>query len=181
MFPAVFIDRDGVICEEKSYITSVDQLNIYGFAVDALKLLREASWKTIMVTNQSAVARGLMSECELKVINDRLMEVLAIDKIYYCPHYPPKGEAILPYNINCNCRKPEPGMILRASIENNINLNKSFMVGDRASDILAGKNAGLKTVMVKTGYGSKGLEFEVRPDFIFSNIKEFVEYLLGYK
>lgn len=177
-FPAVFLDRDGVICKEKSYVTSPQQLEIYPFAASAVKMLRDAGWKVIVVTNQSAVAHGMLKESELQLIHQKLTEILPVDRIYYCPHYPPEDEDVLPYRIRCSCRKPEPGMLLKAASEEQIDLNRSYMVGDRAIDILAGKKAGAATVLVRTGYGEKGLEQDVRPDFIFSDLKEFVEYIV---
>jgi D,D-heptose 1,7-bisphosphate phosphatase len=177
LFPAIFIDRDGVICKEKSYITSIEQIEIYSFAQEAVRKLRDAGFKTIIVTNQSAVARGMMSEERLKEINEYLQKMVPVDGLYYCPHYPPEAEEIMPYRINCSCRKPKAGMIYTARDEHNIDLSKSFIVGDRASDILAGKNASVKTVLVRTGYGSKP-DTGINPDYIFNDLMEFTEFVV---
>lgn len=181
LFPAVFLDRDGVVCKEKSYITSVDQLEIYPFVEYAVKSIREAGFKIIIVTNQSAVARGMLKEEELLSIHRFLMEVIPVDALYYCPHYPPKGEEESPYHINCGCRKPKPGMIYTASDEHKIDLEKSYIVGDRASDIIAGQNAGVTTVLVQTGYGTGKLEQDVQPDYVFKDLEEFTNFLIGAK
>lgn len=176
--PAVFLDRDGVLNEEMSYITSPEQLKIYSFAVEAVQRLKKGGWKCIVVSNQSAVAKGMISEDTLQLINQKVFEELSVDGIYYCPHYPPENKAVLPYRVHCTCRKPAPGLILRAAEEHNIDLEQSFMIGDRATDILAGQNAGLKTVLVCTGYGPQRLEQEVEPDYIFSNILEAADFII---
>ncbi|OPZ87556.1 MAG: D-glycero-beta-D-manno-heptose-1,7-bisphosphate 7-phosphatase [Firmicutes bacterium ADurb.Bin419] len=177
LFPAIFIDRDGVICKEKSYITSWEQMEIYPFAKEAVRRLRDAGFKTIIVTNQSAVGRGMMREETLKQINEYLQQIIPIDGLYYCPHYPPEKEEILPYRINCSCRKPKAGMIYTARDEHKIDLSKSYIVGDRSSDILAGKNASVKTVLVRTGYGITP-ETDINPDYVFNDLMEFTEFIL---
>ncbi|MEA1961530.1 MAG: HAD family hydrolase [Bacillota bacterium] len=175
---AIFLDRDGVVSLEKGYISSLEELEIYPFARQAVIKLKEAGWKVFIITNQSGVARGILTEKELNFIHQRLLEEIPVDKIYYCPHHP-DGKAGSPYSIQCHCRKPEPGMIFRAARENHIDLSRSYLLGDRASDILAGKRSGLTTVLVRTGYGVRGLEQEVEPDYIFADLGEFVEYLMG--
>ncbi len=177
LFPAIFIDRDGVICKEKSYITSLEQMEIYPFAQEAVRRLRDAGFKTIIVTNQSAVGRGMMSEETLKQINEYLQKIIPVDGLYYCPHYPPETEEIKPYRINCSCRKPKAGMIYTARDEHKIDLSKSYIVGDRSSDILAGKNASVKTVLVRTGYGSMTAT-DINPDYIFNDLMEFIEFII---
>jgi len=173
---AVFLDRDGVVSLEKGYISSPDQLELYPFAREAITKLREAGWKIYIITNQSGIARGILTEEDLNLIHQRLLKVIPIDKIYYCPHYPAIKEKP-PYYIHCDCRKPEAGMIFRAARENHIDLSQSYMVGDRASDILAGKKAGLTTVLVRTGYGSTEFEYPVEPDYIFTDLGKFAKFL----
>ncbi|MGE5390780.1 MAG: D-glycero-alpha-D-manno-heptose-1,7-bisphosphate 7-phosphatase [Deltaproteobacteria bacterium] len=175
---AIFLDRDGVLSLEKGYITSVDQLELYPFSEQAVLKLKAAGWKTIVVTNQACVARGLMTESDLQIIHNQLSEFLQVDNIYYCPHHP-QGEADNPYAIRCNCRKPEAGLILKAARENHIDIDQSYMIGDRATDVIAGKKAGLTTVLVRTGYGSSPLEQPVEPDLIFNDLGEFVDFLVG--
>lgn len=175
---AIFLDRDGVVSHEKGYITNVEQLELYTFSREAVLKLKAAGWKTVVVTNQAGIARGLMSEKDLQVIHNRLLELLPIDDIYYCPHYP-EGEANNPYSIKCDCRKPEAGLILKAARENHIDIAQSYIIGDRATDILAGQKAGLTTVLVRTGYGASPLEQPVEPNLIFNDLSEFVEFLVG--
>ena len=175
---AVFLDRDGVVNLEKGYISSPEQLELYPFTREAITKLKEANWKIYIISNQAGVARGIMTEEDLALIHRRLLELIPIDNIYYCPHHP-DGKAGLPYSIHCDCRKPEAGMILRAARENHIDLSRSYLVGDRASDILAGKKVGLTTVLVLTGYGAAELEQPVQPDYIFTNLGELADYLVS--
>jgi histidinol-phosphate phosphatase family protein len=150
MNPAVFIDRDGTIIKEKSYISDPEQVEILPNSVSALKLLTENGFKLFVVTNQSGVGRGFFSLEELHAVHDRLSSLLeaagtAVNKIYFCPHRPDEG---------CECRKPKPGMVMRAKNEFDIDLTRSYMIGDRSEDIELGAAAGLKAVLVLTGYGS---------------------------
>lgn len=175
---AVFLDRDGVINKEKGYITDFKQLEIFPYAKKAIQIIKKLGFLTIVVTNQSAVARGLVTEAHLKKMNDYLQENLSLDAVYYCPHLPP-GNSIedKSYIQNCNCRKPSVGMVRTAVDELAINLEKSYMVGDRASDIIMGQTIGLKTVLLNSGYGLKNLEQAVYPDYIFETLFEFTEFL----
>ena len=176
-YPAVFLDRDGVVNKEVGYITSIEQIEIYDFAREAIDMFHDAGWKVIIVTNQSAIAKGMLTEIKLNEIHKYFMDCLNVDDIFYCPHYPPEDEEILPYNIYCNCRKPAPGMIIEAAKKHNIDLKKSYSVGERESDILAGKRAGVSTVLVKTGYGSEWNDTKVNPDYVFENLKEFALFI----
>ena len=178
-FSAVFLDRDGVVNKEIGYITSIEQIEIYDFAREAINIFHDAGWKVIIVTNQSAVARGMLTEAKLREIHKYFIDCLKVDDIFYCPHYPPENEEVYPYNIYCNCRKPSSEMIIEAAEKYNIDLKKSYMVGDKVSDILTGKNAGVSTVLVKTGYGSNWIETEIRPDYVFENLKEFALFLFN--
>lgn len=176
---AIFLDRDGVINKEKSYITDLAELEIYPFIMEAMDIFKELNYLTVVVTNQSAVARGMLSEEKLKEINTFLQESLKLDAVYYCPHLPPSdGFEVPPYNIECDCRKPKSGMILKAIDEFNINVEKSFFIGDRATDIILGQNVKLKTILVNSGYGVKRLEYPVSPDYIFENLLSFAKFLL---
>ena len=174
MKPAIFLDRDGVLCEEKGYITSLDQMNIFPYAAECVERIHEKGFLAICITNQSAIARGMMSEEELAVIHQYVMEETGVDAIYYCPHH---SEGIGQYRCVCDCRKPGIELINRAAKEYGIDLPRSYMVGDRASDILCGKKAGIKTVMLESGYGMRRLENPIEPDCICDDLCEFV-YLL---
>lgn len=173
---AVFLDRDGVVSQEKGHICSPEQLEIFPFARRAVARLKAAGWKIYIITNQSGIARGLFTEKDLERIHIRLLEEIAVDKIYYCPHHP-DGAANLPYSIDCDCRKPQAGLIFRAAHENRIDLSRSYLLGDRASDIQAGKIAGLTTVLVRSGYGIREGDQAIKPDYIFADLGEFAEFL----
>lgn len=170
--PAIFLDRDGVLCREKGYITEKEELDIFPETRDCIELLHQKGFLAICITNQSAVARGILSEQKLQEMNEYLIRETGLDAVYYCPHHP---NGIGKYCVSCNCRKPDTGMILCAMKDFEIKKESSYMVGDRASDILCGQKAGVKTVLLESGYGSLCLESPVSPDFVYDNLKTFVE------
>jgi D-glycero-D-manno-heptose 1,7-bisphosphate phosphatase len=151
MFPAIFLDRDGVIIENRpNYVRSWADVEIYPQALTALAVLRKTSYKIIIVTNQSAVGRGIISLATAQGINERLVQVIEaengrVDAVYLCPHAPHEG---------CACRKPQPGMLLQAAQEHNIDLGHSIMIGDALTDLEAGLAAGVtQTILLRTGRG----------------------------
>jgi D-glycero-D-manno-heptose 1,7-bisphosphate phosphatase len=155
---AVFLDRDGVIVEEVGYLATPEELKIIPGAVGAITELNRAGVPVVVVTNQAGVARGYFPESRVREIHADMDELLAaggavIDAYYYCPHHPTEGER--PYRQECACRKPKPGMLLRAGGELQLDLARSFMVGDKLSDLEAGAAAGCRTVLVRTGYGAR--------------------------
>jgi D-glycero-D-manno-heptose 1,7-bisphosphate phosphatase len=156
--PAVFLDRDGTIVEDVDYLTDPDQLRLIPGAAAAIHLLNKRGLAVIVVTNQSAVARGMLTEDGLAGIHRRLSEMLAaegahVDGIYYCPHLP-DGDSP-PYNRICDCRKPAPGMLLQAARELHLDLDASAMIGDSRRDLEAGAAAGCGTlILVRTGHGA---------------------------
>lgn len=152
----IFFDRDGTINTEVDFLRSPDELELIPKAAQAIREANSLGLKVFVITNQSGVARGLLTEADLAGVHHRLRVLLEshgarIDAIYYCPHHPEFGKP--PYNIPCDCRKPDIGMLTRAASEFNIALRKSFLVGDRAADMSAGKKAGCTTILVLTGYG----------------------------
>ena len=179
---AVFLDRDGVLNEEMDQLTQVEDLHVYDFAAEAVKKINETDFMAIVVSNQPMVAKGLMSEKDVQEVHKKLETEIGkkgakIDAFYYCPHHPEKGfEGERPeLKIECECRKPEPGLLFQAQKDFNLNLSKSYMVGDQTADILAGKNAGCKTILVETGYGGKDEKYKIEPDFKARNVLEAVE------
>ena len=160
---AVFIDRDGVICFDKDLMYKKEDLELVSRAGEAIKLLNDSGYLTIVITNQPVVARGLCTITELEDMNRHLEKILQqhgakLDKIYCCQHHPnPKGKigengVNKEYAVDCKCRKPKPGMILQAQKDFNIlNLSECYMIGDSISDIKAGHDAGCKTILIKTG------------------------------
>lgn len=173
--PAVFLDRDGVLTEERSYITSINNLHIFPYAAACVRQIHEKGYYAVVITNQSGVARGLLTEDALQEMNAYLMEQTGVDGVFYCPHHP-EGK-IGYYAQTCRCRKPETGLFEQACAAFAIDMQNSYMVGDRASDILAGQRAGLKTVLLESGYGTKGLEREVSPDYVLEDLRDIMGIL----
>jgi len=153
---AVFLDRDGVINEERGYVHSPAEFSLLPRVVDSIGLLRSTGFKVVVVTNQAGVARGLFGLSEVDILHRHFQNSLAaegekVDAIYFCPHHP-RG-TVPEYTVHCNCRKPMPGLLLRAARELNLDLTSSYLVGDKLVDIQAGIQAGVKrTFLVKTGH-----------------------------
>lgn len=143
MFKAVFLDRDGVINEEKKdYVKQVNELKIFSDVPSSVKKLKDAGFIVVVITNQSAINRGLTNHQEVKKIHSNIQEYLkqygtTIDAFYYCPHRPDE---------NCNCRKPKPGLLKKAVLEMKIDPNSSWMIGDSDSDVLAAEKIGCKAI-----------------------------------
>lgn len=182
---AVFLDRDGVIVKEVDNLSRVGDLKIYAFSANAIKKINNSNYLTIITTNQPMIAKGFMTENDLDEIHKKLETELGqkgvkIDAIYHCPHHPEKGFAgeIPGLKIKCACRKPAIGLFKKAEKEFNVDLKESYVIGDKTSDILAGKRAGCKTILVKTGYGGKDGAFSVKPDFSAKNLAEAIEVIL---
>jgi len=172
---AVFFDRDGTINIDKEYLYKIEDFEFETGVTDTLKYLYRKGFKLIIISNQSGVARGYFTVSDVEKLHDHIKKRAAdfgfeITAIYYCPHYA-KG-IIKEYSIECGCRKPGTGLIEKAIKDHNIDVKKSFMIGDKESDILAGKNAGLKTVLVGTGYGKETLKTCRDYDYYFENISE---------
>jgi D-glycero-D-manno-heptose 1,7-bisphosphate phosphatase len=155
MFPAIFLDRDGVLIENQpEYVRDWSQADIFPEAILALANSNIKGYKVVIVTNQSAVGRGIISIETAQGINDRLVNVIRekkgrVDGVYLCPHGP---------HDDCDCRKPKPGLLLQAADELSLDLNRSWMIGGAWSDVQAGQTAGVRgTIMVKTGRGAKQL------------------------
>jgi D-glycero-D-manno-heptose 1,7-bisphosphate phosphatase len=151
LFPCLFLDRDGTINVEKEYISDPDDFVLIPGTAQAIAYTHHFGMKVVVVSNQSGVARGYLTENDVIRVNRRLDELLKaagtyVDSIYYCPHYPEN-------NTKCTCRKPGTGMFERAALEHFIDLKRSIMVGDRKSDMEAGRNIGAATMLVLTGYG----------------------------
>lgn len=163
MRQAVFIDRDGTISEEVGYINHPSRFRVFPYSGTAVRLLNDAGWLAILVTNQAGVARGYFSEEMIQTVHDQLALELQkdgarLDAIYYCAHHPSLGEP--PYRCDCNCRKPKPGLIVRAAQELEIDLDRSWMIGDRYGDIELAYNAGVKPAFVLSGYGRGEWEYQ---------------------
>ncbi len=185
MRPAVFIDRDGTLIEERGYLDRLDLLYVFPWTADAIRLLNRAGFAVVVITNQSAIGRGIIDEAFLREVHDELDRRLAaggarIDAYYFCPHHP--AAEIERYRQVCRCRKPGPGMIEQACGDLELDPARSVMVGDRWLDVLAGKAAGTRTVLVRTGHG--GHEADHPPggaaaaDAILNNLMEATGWIL---
>lgn len=165
---AIFLDRDGTINDEVGYLDSVDKLRIIPAAFEAVRLINESGMKAVVITNQAGIAKGLFTEAFVRKINGQMQSELLtrgalIDRFYFCPHHPTEG--IDPYRKICDCRKPEPGLLHQAAADLDIDLARSYFIGDRYRDIETAHRAGAKGVLVMTGYGQDLLK-EAGPDKI---------------
>lgn len=160
---AIFLDRDGTINKYVGFLRNIDDFELIDGVAEAIRKINESGYLAVVVTNQPVVARGEVSFEELEEIHNKMETLLGkegayLDAIYYCPHHPHKGyEGERPeLKIDCDCRKPKPGMLLKAAVDFNIDLSRSWMVGDGENDIQAGINAGCKTVLLSNGNESYG-------------------------
>lgn len=182
---AVFLDRDGTMIEEVGYLDSLDRLQFYPFAVDAVRLLNRGGFAVVVVTNQSGVARGLFDEAFVGQTHRHIAGVMQaggarIDGFYYCPHH--KDAVVDAYRVACDCRKPGSGLLRRAASDLHLDLERSFVVGDRAHDVEAGVNAGARGVLVRTGYGRE-YEAAARESAaaITDNLAQAVSWILMHR
>jgi D-glycero-D-manno-heptose 1,7-bisphosphate phosphatase len=180
----VFLDRDGTLIEEAGYLDRLERLRFYPYSIDAVRLLNQAGFSVVVATNQSGVARGLVEESFIAEAHQYITERLAaggarVDAFYYCPHHP---DGIRPdYAQPCDCRKPRTGMLRRAADDLQIDLQRSFVIGDRWGDMEAGAAVGARGVLVRTGYGrtsEAGGSGKVEPDALADNLMEAVSWIL---
>ncbi len=186
MKPGVFLDRDGTINKEVGYLHEAEKLSLIPGAAQAIKRLNDFGLPVVCVSNQAGVARGYYSVEAVAEVHQKLEELLAaegahLDGIYFCPHHPTEGRH--PYRTDCQCRKPGPGMLEKAASELNIDLSRSYLIGDSLTDIQAAENAGLKAILVLTGYGQKELEniekqSITKPDYICPDLVVAVHWIL---
>jgi D-glycero-D-manno-heptose 1,7-bisphosphate phosphatase len=184
---AVFLDRDGCINVEDDHIRDIAQFRLYPDSVDSIKRLNEAGYVIIVITNQSGVARGYMTEELVREVNTLMLKLVTrgggkIDRVEYCPHHP--DGSVKKYAVDCDCRKPRTGMVLRSARALGVDLSRSFVVGDKISDIELGSPTGMKSVLLRTGFGERELEKTrdgkaAPPDFVAEGIREAVDWILG--
>jgi D-glycero-D-manno-heptose 1,7-bisphosphate phosphatase len=186
--PAFFLDRDGVLVEDPGEALHAQTLELLPGALEAIRLARAAGRLVFVVTNQTIVARGMATEDEVRDVHARLglrlaREGATVDAFYFCPHHPSATVAV--YRTKCDCRKPRPGMLLEAAREWDVDLAASVMVGDRLSDVAAGKRAGCRAGLVTTGqHDAPPIEspdpyMAVEPDFIVADLLSAVRHALG--
>lgn len=179
MTRAVFLDRDGTINEEVHYLSSSEQFRLLPDAGKAIRLLNQRGWRVIVITNQSALARGHFTEEELALVHHKMKTELDregahIDGIYVCPHHPDNG---------CSCRKPGMALFEQAAQEFDVDFGTSCAVGDKMTDLLPGAHLGCRTILVLTGHGQQELasrdEWEVEPDHIAPDLLSAVRWILA--
>jgi D-glycero-D-manno-heptose 1,7-bisphosphate phosphatase len=186
---AVFLDRDGVLVEDVNLITRAEQLRLLPGVPAALRALREARFGLVVVSNQAVVARGWATEQDVAALNQHLQDLLLqagappLDGWYFCPHHPEADLAA--YRLDCACRKPKPGLLLRAASELALDLSASLMVGDRLTDIVAGARAGCRTILVQTGrhtesaiQTSEPLDLSVQADHTCPDLPAAAQWIL---
>jgi D-glycero-D-manno-heptose 1,7-bisphosphate phosphatase len=184
---AVFIDRDGTLLEEVGYLDRLERLALFPFSVDAVRMLNRAGFRVVVVTNQAGVARGFFDESFVKEAHEVLDATFRagrarIDGFYYCPHLP--EASVEAYRRRCDCRKPLPGMIRQAERDLDLDVSRSYVVGDRWLDIALGRAVGARTVLVRTGYGRTE---ELRPqaalqaDAVTDNLIQAVTWILRFE
>ena len=183
--PAVFLDRDGTINVDRHYLHKVEDFEFIPGAPQAIKALKNAGYAVVVVTNQSGVARDYFSLDDVARLHEHIQKELAaagtgIDAFYICPHHPEKG--LDKFRKECDCRKGQPGLLFQASADLGIDLQRSFMVGDKLADIEAGENAGCQPILVLTGYGQEArLRLDDNRAIVCADLASAVGVILGNK
>jgi D-glycero-D-manno-heptose 1,7-bisphosphate phosphatase len=167
---AVFLDRDGTIMRDVDYCGDPKDVEVFGGATEALRMLKDRGYKLFIITNQSGIGRGYFTDEQYRAVEGEVLRQLGndlIDATYYCPHGP---------DSICGCRKPEPGLVSQAAHDYNLDLTRSFFVGDKDSDIQCGQHAGVKTILVHTGYGQYADQSAA--DFVASDLSHAADIIL---
>ena len=187
MTRAVFLDRDGTMIEEADYLRRVEDIRLFPWTVDAIRALNRAGLAVVVVTNQSGIARGMLTEPQLHEIHAAIDRTLrdggaAVAAYYYCPHHPERGrvtELVGP----CGCRKPAPGLVERAARELGLDPARSFVVGDKWADVGLARAVGARGILVRTGYGAaqeRAPDAAVTADVIVDNLAGAASWILGH-
>jgi len=183
---AVFLDRDGTINEEVGYVNHLERFVLLPRVAEAIRLLNQHGLKAVVITNQSGVARGYFPESLVHLVHQRMQELLGregayLDGIYYCPHHPDVGSP--PYRQKCGCRKPETGLVDKASTALDLDCSRSYLVGDRGNDFEFAHRIGAKGILVLTGYGRGEWEYcqdrwKAKPNHVAQDLYEAVQWIL---
>jgi D-glycero-D-manno-heptose 1,7-bisphosphate phosphatase len=172
---AIFVDRDGTLIEDVGYLSRVEDLRIFPFTSEAVRLLRENGFLVVVITNQSGIGRKIYTEAAMHAVHKRMQEDLEnmFDGFYFCPHLPGEG---------CACRKPNLGMLEAACGDLEIDMNGSWTIGDKAIDIQIGSNAGIKTALVLTGYGGRDTDGSLlEPDVVGEDLLDAVKKIIAFE
>lgn len=188
MKPAVFLDRDGVLVRDTDLLTRREAFEILPGVPEALRRLRNDGFRLVVTSNQTVVARGLISEEDVRALHQYLQQRLLdagapeLDGWYFCPHHP--KATLTSYRLDCECRKPRPGLLLRAAQDLDLELASSFAVGDRITDIIAGSRARCRTILVQTGKHleppietGEPLDQTIRPDYVCADLQAAADWI----
>jgi D-glycero-D-manno-heptose 1,7-bisphosphate phosphatase len=185
--PAIFMDRDGTLSHEVGYVNHPSRFRLYPWTAAAVRSINRAGWLAVVVTNQAGIARGYFPPSVLEQVQQALVDQVAaaggrFDAVYACVHHPSVGKP--PYRADCDCRKPRPGLLRRAEEELGVDLSRSWVIGDRHSDLVLAWNVGARGALVKTGYGLGELQhlapsWSRPPDLVAENLLEAVESILS--
>ena len=179
---AVFLDRDGTINVEKEYLYKLEDFEFIKQVPESIRTLKQAGFLVVVVTNQSGVARGYYTLADVERLHEHIQDRLSkagttVDAFYVCPHHPEKGQG--QYLLDCDCRKERPGMLLQAAEDFGIDLQNSYMVGDKIVDVQAGKNAGCRSILVLTGYGQQSRSRLTNGDVpVCEDLSKAVEWII---
>jgi D-glycero-D-manno-heptose 1,7-bisphosphate phosphatase len=181
------MDRDGTLSHEVGYVNHLSRFRLLPWTVDAVRLINQSGWLAVVVTNQAGVARGYFPESLIHEVHASLRDSLAaggahLDALYFCPHHPSVGDP--PYRLDCDCRKPKPGMLHRAEAELGVDLQRSWVVGDRRGDLELAWKVGARGALVKTGYGLGELSYDVprgrrAPDLVAEHLLQAVLHIVS--
>ena len=185
MKPAIFFDRDGTLNEEIGYVNDPARIRLLPGAPEAVAAARNAGFITVIISNQSGIARGLITEEQAQAVNARVCELLQafgspVDGVYYCPHHP-QGK-VEKFSTVCDCRKPQPGLLQQAAAELGIDLRESFVIGDKASDVESAAGVGATGILVRTGYGNDQadeiLQRRIKVAHVADGVQQAVEWVV---
>jgi D,D-heptose 1,7-bisphosphate phosphatase len=180
---AVFLDRDGTLNEDPGYISDPEKVVLFPETGNSLFMLKKYGFLLIVISNQSGISRGIMTSKDVDAVNEKINGLLSeykvkIDAFYFCPAHPDYSTA-----EECECRKPSPKMVFEAAKEFNVDMSESYIIGDTFADIQCGKNAGLKTILVKTGKGEENFSILQKennfPTFVAENLANACNFILG--
>jgi D-glycero-D-manno-heptose 1,7-bisphosphate phosphatase len=184
---AIFVDRDGTLSHEVGYVNHISRFRLFPFAASAVRAINNSGFLAVVVTNQAGVARGYYPESLIHEVHDALRSELSgggarLDGVYVCMHHPSVGEP--PYRLDCDCRKPKPGLVLRAAADLDIDVSRSYVIGDREGDLELAWNVGARGVLVKTGYGlgelrNRAPQWPRQPDMVAEHLLEAVQRIVS--
>jgi D-glycero-D-manno-heptose 1,7-bisphosphate phosphatase len=184
--PAVFFDRDGTLNEDVGYLDRLERLHLFPYATEALRVVSRAGYRIVIVTSQAGIALGFMDEPTVQDIHAHIVARLAeagvpVDGVYYCPHHP--HAKVEQYRVVCDCAKPKPGLVLRAARDLDLDLARSFVVGDRWRDLQMGQAAGTRGLLVRTGYGETEARVPppgARAEAVLANAMEAASWIVRH-